>query len=550
MAIDKTKKKEDNQGQEEATETEGIKRVHYFNGQFLVADDFSVEQTYHIDMLKMHNKDIHGWGVVKGFKVSVKDNKIQVTQGMAIDDQGRQIILKTDSQLDIAPPKSGGIYLCYKETPCDKSDNACNSDDTRILEEPQFSLEKTCDLGNSILLAEINEQGTVNAKVKELCPLRVVEQTVEISKLTVYGDASIKGKITGDTEVTGKLTVDGDTEVKDKLTVDGDTGVTGKLTVDGDTGVTGKLTVDGDTGVTGKLTVDGDASITGQITGDTGVTGKLTVDGNTEVKDKLTVDGDTDVKGKLTVDGGASIKGQITLDGETYKTGQTALDIKGKLRVNNDASLTGQLTADSATINGSLTAASATINGTLTADSATMNGKLTVASDASLKGQLSVAGDTSIQGKITTDKEARITGLLTAGSNANIAGQLRVAGDANIEGKVTVKGEMEGVAQSPDGSFKYKIAAGQSNSWETITINNKEYTGINVDITNAKFTPKETPMYNVTVVCEGEPKEIKNTTVVPDRDYPYKYFKVIYWDTVSDEDKISINWIAIGKPAQ
>ena len=42
------------------------KRPHYFKSQFLVLRDFDDEQTFHMEMLRRHNRGLHGWGVVRG----------------------------------------------------------------------------------------------------------------------------------------------------------------------------------------------------------------------------------------------------------------------------------------------------------------------------------------------------------------------------------------------------------------------------------------------------------------------------------------------------
>lgn len=43
-----------------------MKRVNYFEGQLLGLDDFRAEQRYHREKRKMHNRFLHGWGVVSG----------------------------------------------------------------------------------------------------------------------------------------------------------------------------------------------------------------------------------------------------------------------------------------------------------------------------------------------------------------------------------------------------------------------------------------------------------------------------------------------------
>jgi hypothetical protein len=41
-------------------------RVRYFNGQFLQEEDFQVEQAYHLDRQRRHNRTLHTPGIADG----------------------------------------------------------------------------------------------------------------------------------------------------------------------------------------------------------------------------------------------------------------------------------------------------------------------------------------------------------------------------------------------------------------------------------------------------------------------------------------------------
>ena len=43
--------------------TDAIKRPHYFENQFLHADDLTAEQEYHMEMRRRHNRLLHTWGI-------------------------------------------------------------------------------------------------------------------------------------------------------------------------------------------------------------------------------------------------------------------------------------------------------------------------------------------------------------------------------------------------------------------------------------------------------------------------------------------------------
>jgi len=73
-----------------------LKRVHYFDHQFLKVHDFQAEQDYHLEMRRRHNRMLHGWGVVDGLQVQQKGQRdITIDPGMAIDNLGREIILSS-----------------------------------------------------------------------------------------------------------------------------------------------------------------------------------------------------------------------------------------------------------------------------------------------------------------------------------------------------------------------------------------------------------------------------------------------------------------------
>lgn len=95
-----------------------LQRVNYFFGQNLGADDFRTEQDYFIAKHRLHNRYLHGWGVVNGLKVTVdKSNAVHVSPGIAIDCAGNELLLCSPQKL-AAPSKAGKYYVVveYRET--------------------------------------------------------------------------------------------------------------------------------------------------------------------------------------------------------------------------------------------------------------------------------------------------------------------------------------------------------------------------------------------------------------------------------------------------
>ena len=91
-------------------------RNNYYTGKLLTERDFTDEQRYAIDKMRLHNSALHGWGVVCGLEVKphsiCPDLRVVVTSGLAIDDCGRDIRVLTDVQLELPkdttppPPKT------------------------------------------------------------------------------------------------------------------------------------------------------------------------------------------------------------------------------------------------------------------------------------------------------------------------------------------------------------------------------------------------------------------------------------------------------------
>jgi hypothetical protein len=122
------------------------KRLRYFNGQFLQAQDFIDEQAYHIDRQRRHNRLLHTSGVADGLTVTATLNTAQATviKGTAVDGQGRQILLTDDqtlTNLSNFPNKKVLVVISYQD-PEPQSDQATVGDkqNTRLIEQGLIQL--------------------------------------------------------------------------------------------------------------------------------------------------------------------------------------------------------------------------------------------------------------------------------------------------------------------------------------------------------------------------------------------------------------------------
>lgn len=77
-----------------------LKRLNYFDGQFLRADDLRVEQDYLRELAFLGNR-AGGSGVVSGLDVTAERGKLSLSAGLAIDPRGRVLYLPHGATVDL-----------------------------------------------------------------------------------------------------------------------------------------------------------------------------------------------------------------------------------------------------------------------------------------------------------------------------------------------------------------------------------------------------------------------------------------------------------------
>ena len=101
----------------------GFERPRYFAGKLVTADDFELEQRYHIERRRLLNRMLHGAGVVSGLGVTAgKQGTVTVAPGFALDPRGREILVCEPEQLAI--PDTGepvSVCLLYTEVETDRA---------------------------------------------------------------------------------------------------------------------------------------------------------------------------------------------------------------------------------------------------------------------------------------------------------------------------------------------------------------------------------------------------------------------------------------------
>ena len=75
-------------------------RINFFPGRLLSAADLENEQQQARERRWMHNRLLHGHGVVTGLDVTVDGDRLEVSPGVALDSFGREIVLASTACLD------------------------------------------------------------------------------------------------------------------------------------------------------------------------------------------------------------------------------------------------------------------------------------------------------------------------------------------------------------------------------------------------------------------------------------------------------------------
>ncbi len=130
MRLMKQKASKSNKNQHESCGVVTAERNRYFTGKYMTARDFQAEQDYFLSRHRLHNRLMHGWGIVCGLEVkphkdeSCQDSWVIVKPGIAIDCCGRELILKEETLVEVhKPTPKDNDGVSEKTDDCDDSDS-------------------------------------------------------------------------------------------------------------------------------------------------------------------------------------------------------------------------------------------------------------------------------------------------------------------------------------------------------------------------------------------------------------------------------------------
>jgi hypothetical protein len=141
-----------------------IKRLNYYDHQFLRAEDFIDEQKYHLEMRRRHNQNLHTLGIVWGLDVkSESDGTVSVSAGEAIDRNGREMIF-AGGRLQLNAAAEGAesyITIKYDEVDSDRTEETGGAGFTRKTEKPIVtpSSTKPVEPSDFLTLAKLKRTG-------------------------------------------------------------------------------------------------------------------------------------------------------------------------------------------------------------------------------------------------------------------------------------------------------------------------------------------------------------------------------------------------------
>ena len=212
-----------------------IKRLNYFNYQFLVENDFSDEQTYHLGMRRRHNIVLHSWGIADGLAVSkTGDKEVTISPGLAIDNTGREIVVLDPVTVDLTsfgPNANVHLTIAYQEILHEDDHYTSGGVDnyTRTTERPKIEGKTTVPPGDgsviNLALVKLDGSGNVSSIdtiVRKPVGSKIAPATVgptELAKNAVTGEkiannAVTSGKIANGTVATVDLAARAVTEQK------------------------------------------------------------------------------------------------------------------------------------------------------------------------------------------------------------------------------------------------------------------------------------------------------------------------------------------------
>jgi hypothetical protein len=195
-----------------------VKRLRYFDGEFLKAADFKAEQDYHVGLRRGQNRTLWVAGIADGLDVVASGTSaVVVKAGRAIDSLGRDVVLANDSApVDlsaIAVGTQAWVTIAYAEQDSDPSAPPSAQGNTRVTEQPQVvaAIAAPADPAMQLVVGRATRTAA-GLTVDTAAPRRTLEpKALGALRQDVASRLSASGGTVANLTVSGALSVSGST---------------------------------------------------------------------------------------------------------------------------------------------------------------------------------------------------------------------------------------------------------------------------------------------------------------------------------------------------
>ena len=177
---------------------EFVRRLKYNELQFLREPDLTDEQTYHRQMRYRLNRHLHSKGIAQGLTVVKSGDKtVIVSAGMAIDGEGREIVLLAAEEVDLAPFNKASItsylVISFGEQDADGPIPDPNPEiRNRTEEKPEYNLVDVKPIASDIpvWLAEIDFD--INGVITDVRDIATLDEIPDSGAKIAKGSVSLE----------------------------------------------------------------------------------------------------------------------------------------------------------------------------------------------------------------------------------------------------------------------------------------------------------------------------------------------------------------------
>ncbi|APR88329.1 hypothetical protein A7982_13678 [Minicystis rosea] len=375
-----------------------MSRVRYYNGEFLKTEEFTDDQSYHIDRRQRHERLLHADGVAEGLEVTIGEGgaTINVSPGTAVDKDGQQILLPAAQTINVQSSwgDSMVVEIVFSEIETDPADSSNSIQSATRYEQNSAPTVQSAANPDAVHLARV----TTNAPSFPRIATGVILTDRRYAGVRLPGPAHASG-------AAGTLRSQGDAipgwaELGCSLSVAGAARVDDALTA-GSASVTGASRL-------GAPSLPSGGGSYALAAGDLASSGKAFIGALSALPQAPPT---------LYVGGTASVTSNLAVGGSTSVAGASGLGSLGSYTL-----AAGDVAAANHMLVGALSGLPASPPALYVGGAASVTNNLSVGGTASVTNNLSVGGTASVTNNLSVGGTASVTSNLSVGGPASIAG--------------------------------------------------------------------------------------------------------------------------------